>query len=294
MSNRLPDFLIVGAMKSGTTTLYEHLDSNPNVFMSTPKEPNYFSIDDIYEKGIHWYASLFASAKPDQVCGEASPSYSRFPRFADTTTRIAQTLPEVKIIYIMRHPVERFYSNYVFDRAYGHSDSIRETLRDRNYVLATSNYMLQIEKYLEHFSREQMLFLLLDDMHNSSRQVMSQVCDFLGVPNAADARENSIQANPRGQNYITRQCNTSLQRFRQLPGMQLVKRLIPGDLRGRIRDRMLNQLPNSRLGKWMSRRHVAQTEPLTADLRTELLDRLAEPTARLEQFLDRDLSAWRV
>ena len=295
MNPQLPNFLIVGAMKSGTTTLYEHLERNPSVFMSTPKEPNFFSMDDVYAKGADWYRSLFADAKADQICGEASPSYSRFPRFANTTQRIANLLPEVKLVYIMRHPVDRFYSNYVFDRTYGYRDSIRETINDRQYVLETSNYMLQIEKYLKHFSREQMLFLLLEDLQESPSRVMTELCGFLGISHHSNESEpDQVQANPRGRNYMARQCNTNLQKIRRIPGINLIKKVVPTEIRGRLRDKITQQLPDSRLGKWFSNRHLSKTEPLTSEMRVELLDRLAEPTAQLEQFLGRDLSAWRV
>lgn len=294
MNTRLPDFLIVGAMKSGTTTLYEHLERNPHVFMSTPKEPNYFSIDEVYERGVGWYCSLFADAHPEQVCGEASPSYSRYPRFADTTRRIAELLPDVKLVYIMRHPVERFYSNYVFDRSYGHNEPIRETLTSRSYVLETSNYMLQIEKYLEHFSRDQMLFLLLDDLKENPERVLNELCDFLGVANESVSPAENLQANPRGRNYMAHRSNKSLQKLRSLPGVSMMKRVVPAGLRGRLRDRMFTQLPDSKMGKWIAKRHTERTEPLTSELRQDLLDRLAEPTARLEAFLGRDLSAWRI
>lgn len=280
-------------MKSGTTTLHQHLEQHPGVFMSTPKEPNFFSIDEVYDRGTDWYASLFATARENQLCGEASPSYSRYPRFAPTADRVAQLLPEVKLVYIMRHPVDRFYSNYVFDRSYGFSDSIRETLADRHYVLETSNYMLQIERYLQHFSREQMLFLLLDDLEENPPQVLGQLFEFLGVETPPAAPPEHVQANPRGRNYMSRQCNTSLQRFRSMPGVSVLKRAVPTGLRSTLRNCLTQRLPDSHLGKWIASRHTAKIEPLTPDLRRELLDRMAEPTSQLEKFLGRDLSAWR-
>ncbi len=281
-------------MKSGTTTLYEYLERHPGVFMATPKEPNFFSMDEVFSKGTNWYGSLFAAASANQVCGEASPSYSRYPRFSDTVRRIGQTVPQVKLVYIMRHPVDRFYSNYVFDRSYGFSDTIRETLKSRTYVLETSNYMLQIEKYLEFFPREQMLLLLLDDLKEAPKRVVSEVFSFLGVRGEYSFDSEPVQANPQGRNYVARQCNTNLQKLRNVPGVNMLKRAVPPGMRGKMRDGLLQRLPDSRLGRWVSKRHTAKAEPLTDEIRKELLDRLAEPTAKLEQFLGRDLSAWRL
>ena len=193
----------------------------------------------------------------------------------------------------MRHPVDRFYSNYVFDRAYGHSDSIRETLKDRDYVLNTSNYMLQIEKYLDHFPREQMCFLLLEDLERDAEQALRQLWSFLGVDAQSAATKEPVRANPRGRNYMARKANTTLRRFRAIPGVSIAKQIVPAGLRTRIRESAIQSLPDSRIGKWLSRRHTGKTEPLTSELRRELLGRLAASTEQLEAFLGRDLTAWK-
>ncbi len=296
MKNRLPDFLILGAMKSGTTTLYNHLEQNQGVYMSSPKELNFFSDLSVYDRGVDWYQARFAEARPDQVCGEASPSYTQHPQYTHAADRIAALIPDVKLIYIMRHPVDRFYSNYVFDRAYGHNVSIRETLESGSYMLDVSNYMLQIKKYLEHFSQEQMHFLLLDDLQEKPINTLAQLLDFLEVENAETNLSKHpvhLQANPRGRNFMMRQCNVTLQRLREMPAFRLAKHAVPAEMRSKITDYMTQGLPDSSLGKWLSQRHVAKTEPLTPELRRELLDRLAEPTTQLEHFLGRDLTAWR-
>ena len=114
-SRRLPDFIIIGAAKAGTTTLHHYLDLNPQIYMSSPKEPCFFSDDEIYVKGVDWYSSLFSSAKPDQACGEASTRYSPYPQYTEAAPRMAELLPHVKLIYIMRHPVDRAYSHHVHE-----------------------------------------------------------------------------------------------------------------------------------------------------------------------------------
>lgn len=292
MSFRLPDFLIIGAMKSGTTTLHHYLAHNPDIYISKPKEVDYFSQDKNYQRGADWYAELFAPARPEQICGEVSPSYTRFPRFAETPKRIAALLPGVKLIYIMRHPVERFYSNYVYERAYGRTDTIRETLDNRPYVLETSNYMLQINRYLEYFPRDQMLPLLLDDLKRDPDAVISQLLEFLGVTSRCEVPAEPFQANPRGRNVTMRQCNASLQRFRSLPGVDTMKRAMPAKLRGRLRECVTQQLPDTRIARWMANLQTAKTEPLTPELRQEVLKCLAEPTNELSKFLGRDLTSW--
>src|SRR5690242_14831106 len=80
---RLPDFVVIGGMKCGSTTLFEYLCRHPDVFMCTPKEPGYFSREKVMARGEAWYRSLFADAKPTQLCGEASTCYTRWPHFGD-------------------------------------------------------------------------------------------------------------------------------------------------------------------------------------------------------------------
>ena len=186
--------------------------------MSTPKEPNFFSIDDVYEKGVDWYASLFADAQPEQICGEASPSYSRYPRFSRTRlVGSPSCCPDVKIVYIMRHPVDRFYSNYVFDRSYGHSDSIRETLA-RSHICPGNQQLHAADREVSR------AFPARADAVPAARRLErstpTEYCRSCAISSAFPAsasrkRDQQLQANPRGRNYMAYQCNTSLQRVRE-------------------------------------------------------------------------------
>ena len=114
-----PDFIVVGAMKSATTTLHEQLARQPGVFMSSPKEPNFFSDDAIYARGWGWYSSLFGEAGPGVVRGESSTHYTKLPTFPRTVERMVHDLPCVKLIYVMRHPIDRLISQYVHELTAG-------------------------------------------------------------------------------------------------------------------------------------------------------------------------------
>lgn len=93
-----PDFLIIGAMKSATSTLHEQLARQPGVFMSTPKEPNFFSDDPIYARGFEWYRGLFAGGAEALLRGESSTHYTKLPTHPHAVERIARHLPQVKLI----------------------------------------------------------------------------------------------------------------------------------------------------------------------------------------------------
>src|SRR6516164_6558874 len=95
-----PDFIVIGAMKSATTTLHEQLARQPGLFLSRPKEPNFFSDDDVYALGLGWYAGLFHDAPPVVLCGESSTHYTKRPTLPHAVARIARHLPRVRLVYV--------------------------------------------------------------------------------------------------------------------------------------------------------------------------------------------------
>ena len=113
---RLPDFVLIGAMKSGTTTLHRQLSLQPGIFMSEPKEPNFFSDDQVYAQGMDWYHSLFAVAAPSDLCGESSTHYTKLPTYPHAVERMKAAVPRLKLIYIMRHPIDRLISHYMHEQ----------------------------------------------------------------------------------------------------------------------------------------------------------------------------------
>src|SRR5271167_2267183 len=98
-----PDFVVIGAMKSATTTLHEQLARQPGFFMSRPKEPSFFSDDRVHARGWAWYSSLFRLAKPRDLRGESSTHYTKLPTHPRTVERMVRHLPRLKLIYVMRH-----------------------------------------------------------------------------------------------------------------------------------------------------------------------------------------------
>ena len=108
---RLPNFVIIGAMKSATSTLYEQLQRQPGIFLPELKEPNFFS--DQYARGWDWYAGLFAEARASDIVGEASTHYTKLPTYPETVSRMWDHLPDAHLIYVMRDPIDRLVSQYI-------------------------------------------------------------------------------------------------------------------------------------------------------------------------------------
>jgi hypothetical protein len=109
----LPDCLIIGAMKCGTSTLAAQLGAQDGMFMTTPKEPNFFSDDAVHARGLAWYERLFAEAAPGAVKGEASTHYTKLPTNPRTVARMRAVLALPRLVYMVRDPVDRAVSHYM-------------------------------------------------------------------------------------------------------------------------------------------------------------------------------------
>jgi hypothetical protein len=176
-----PDFIVIGAMKCATTTLHEQLAAQPGVFMSRPKEPNYFSDDETHARGWEWYSSLFRAANPGNLRGESSTHYTKLPTHALTVDRMVRALPDVKLIYLMRHPIDRLISHYVHEITCGR---IRVALSQAIYrhpeLIDYSRYAMQLRPFLEAYGIRSMLPVFFSRLVNHSQQELERIGHFLG------------------------------------------------------------------------------------------------------------------
>lgn len=208
----LPDFLVIGAHRGGTSALYYHLTEHPRIAPATTKEVNYF--DKNYGKGTWWYRTHFPTLARKRyvelargvtlITGEASPHYMLHP---SVPRRVARVVPRVKLIALLRNPIDRAHSHY---RRYVHlgweslpfaqvSASEEERLRDavaagaaigddpsdmvgRSSYLARGIYADQLGRWLNQFPRDQMLFLRSEDFYANPARTLEQTLAFLDVP----------------------------------------------------------------------------------------------------------------
>jgi len=184
---RLPDFLVVGGMKAGTTTLKHYLRQHPDIFMA-PTEVHFFDNEANYVEGVEWYGAQFREAHPSQLCGEKTPSYGYSEVCA---RRIEETLPRFKLVWIFRDPVERTYSNYWHavnsaEEQRSFAEAVERELAGedlpvhRRYVWR-SVYADHVGTYLKYFHRESMAFLILEELNADPDRHMERLHRFLGV-----------------------------------------------------------------------------------------------------------------
>jgi hypothetical protein len=182
---RLPDFLILGAPKSGTTSLAAWLDARDDVLVPPQKELHFFSRDDRWEQGLDWYSPYFEPAG-DRLAGEATPNYLDDPKAPE---RIAATAPGARLIAILRDPVDRAWSHYSYDRdlALNEVPPFDDVVRGaggpaEHRYLSQGRYVRHLERYVEHVPREQLLVLWFDDLRDRPAEVWKEVCSFVGIP----------------------------------------------------------------------------------------------------------------
>ncbi|MBV8611363.1 MAG: sulfotransferase [Singulisphaera sp.] len=178
---RGPDFIIIGAMKCATSTLHEQLAIQSGLFMSRPKEPNFFSDDDIYAKGWDWYRGIFEGADERALCGESSTHYTKLPTYPHTVARIRRHLPRVKLIYIMRDPIERLISHYLHETIRGRINvSVDQAIEQHPELTAYGLYSRQLESYLEAFGREGVLPVFFEHLVAHPQEELERICRFIG------------------------------------------------------------------------------------------------------------------
>lgn len=182
----LPTFIIVGAMKCGTTSLHQYLGMHPQICVSEPKETDFFLRRT--EKGIDWYKQCFAGDADEY--GEASTNYAKYPTFQGVPERMHALLPEVKLLYLVRDPIERALSHYAHNRVAGReSRSVEVAFRpvEESHYLQTSRYYAQISRYLDYYSREQLLVLESERLRAARMDVLRDIFAFLNVSPEVDA-----------------------------------------------------------------------------------------------------------
>lgn len=207
----LPSFIIIGAQRCGTTSLYDYLSHHPQIIPSPVKELFYF--DDYYTRPIEWYKSFFPTKKEQEklerdlvasvITGEASPSYFFHPYAAK---RIKETLPQIKLILVLRDPIERAYSHYnhikrlnreplSFEEAIEKEQEritpdIEKLAKDEFYkadqrrdysYLTRGYYAKQLKEWFKHFPKEQLLIVQSEEFYKNTPRVYNEIVEYLGL-----------------------------------------------------------------------------------------------------------------
>lgn len=284
----LPNFMIIGVAKAGTTSLFRYLDQHPQVFMCPIKGTNFFGYEDARQwqwsdegappllrnfpvRTIEAYKAAFAGAADELAIGEAAPQYLRCPTAAQ---RIHASIPEVKLIASLRNPADRAFSGFLMRTRRGEAvkSLYRELTPEASHV-RESFYYQRLKRYFDLFPRDQIKILIFEEFKQDATRAMSDVFGFLGVD------RNHMLDTSTAHNAAAVPRSRLLNRLFYHPTMiRIAKAGFPQSLQ--------------RMAKQVRQQNQKKPPQFPADLRASLLDLYRDDIRRLEQLLDRDLSIW--
>ena len=228
----LPNAIVIGAAKAGTTSLCDDLDRHPDIHFYHSKETHYFSFN--HHKGADWYQSLFAPAG-EAVVMEGSPEYAAWGRSEEIAERIHALLPEVKLLYMVRDPLPRIASMYVQEVTNtGEALPFSEALRAWPRLIDGSLYERNYRIFADRFGAEQIHVVFLDDYRAGKEATLRQVCGFLGIASDPVLWQERAAKNTRDEKYFD---HPLMRAARKLPGFYQLKRLVSQEQRARLRQR---------------------------------------------------------
>ena len=282
----LPDFLLIGAMKCGTTSLYHYLRDHPQIFMPTIKAPEFFAEESNWGRGIAWYRRQFEGVGPGVIAiGEASNVYTKYPRYRGVPERIAEIIPHARLIYVVRDPIDRIRSHYQTRVTEGTERApIGRAVRENPIYLDYSRYAMQLDRYLAQFPREQLHVIRAEDLRGDRRATVQGVYAFLGVnpdhvPNDMD-RDFYETRHRAARSPVPLWLRKGLKRH--LPAAKRAKELENNVVRALRGLRRKPEAPPTLPA------HLV----IPDDVRAELTDALRDDVLRLHSYLGPDFDGW--
>lgn len=292
MSTKKIEFIGIGAPKSGTSWLWEMLRQHPDIFIPEKKELHYFNIEAMgdskyqnpnYSKPFEYYLEHFEKATANQICGEITPAYlvSR-----TAPKKISELCSDVKLIAILRNPIERSYSDFLYRKQMGWispKTSFEIACKQHPEILTCSEYASDLKRYFEFFSKENILILFHDDLIKSPEQLLLNVEIFLRVKEFVP------------ENLLMRSNETGNAKY---PLLNRTSALAQNFLRRLHFQHVLTFIKASWLGKILQR-SIYQTTPaqnkqrISAEERSQLLRYFNDDIAELELLTNRNLGNWK-
>lgn len=271
----LPNFLVIGAPKSGTTSLCAALEQHPEIYFLPRKEANFFNRH--YDLGRDWYEALFAQAGDQPAIGEGTPAYAMGRETSQIAARIHETLPDVRLIYMVRDPIRRITSHYGQDIANGtDKTSLSQAVLTRPHLVETSQYHARLQAYLTHFDRAQIHVIFFEDYVSDYDRVLADCLTFLGVASdvAIPQKAAATRENLSKQRWLVR-------KLTKLPLYARLRTYVPEGVFNRLRGLMRKKVDLA-----------AYDMTWTDEALTYARAQLAEDTPAFLQAMGRDPEIW--
>lgn len=294
----MPNFLIIGAAKAGTTSLYSYLNQHPQIFMCPEKEPRFFalegepldfggptqtSINRASINNLQAYCQLFEGVTDEIAIGEASTLYLSSPKAPE---RIKYYLPDVKLIAVLRDPVQRAFSSYLHLVRDGYetlsfaeglkaeASRIQDKWQPLWYYKQRGFYYEQLKRYFDLFSADQIKIYLFEDLNRDSTAIVQDITQFLGVDDnfSPDITRENVSGIPK---------NRWLQTLftKENPIKSSLKAFVPKELRQTI-------------AQTVQKHNLGEKPTLSPEIRQELIALYRDDILQLQDLIGRDLSQW--
>ena len=263
----LPDFIGLGANRSGSTWLAQNLMEHPGLCLPPQKELLFFNRH--YDEGIAYYEAQFASCQTDKIIGEVTAAYFGTEEVA---ARIHKHVPNARLFVSLRDPISRAYSQYWRNVAVGkieEGETFEDALHRHEWILWAGLSYEHLTRYYQYFDKNSIRVIFFDDIENSPAQVLSGLFEFLGV----DPEFESV--------LVDRRINAAAS--------------IQGLARSRATwhlNRLLNRLRFHSLSRTVEQKNRSTLPPMTTEARQILIDYYRDDVNRLQELLQRDLQSW--
>jgi hypothetical protein len=277
----LPNLIIIGAPKAGTTSLHSYLKQHPQVGMAALKELSYFWREDWRERR-EWYEAQFDFPEAElSVRGESTPFYAAYPFRQNVPERMHELVPDVKLIYLVRDPIDRLVSHFVQRRGDGDRTTferfMEEYERPDNRIVSPSRYWLQVERYMNVFDPSQLLVVDQHDLKTRRQETLREVFRFIEVDDSFESPRFELELNTRTEKFGPGRVGAQVwDRVLRPAG-----RLAPARIRGIVRKPAARLLYRS-----------IEDPILTAEMRERLRAMLGAEVEALRRFTGKQFETW--
>ena len=279
----LPNLIIIGGLKCGTTSIHHYLGLHPEIEMSKPKELNFFVKELNWDLGLPWYEGRFDDRF--RVRGESSPHYTNLPRYQGVAQRIRDNIPDAKLLYMVRDPISRILSHWRHATGAGYETRAMADvlMRDDQTYVTRSMYWMQLQPYLELFPRQQIEIVTQEELRSDRDATMRRAFAFAGV----DPSFSSEQFDREWERSTAKESGQyqRMEKLVKLPGFKSF-------------DRNFDRLPERM--RWMVEKVVhdpdapeAPKPELTPEIEEYLMGIFGDDARQLQEFAGRELAGWK-
>ena len=273
----LPNLVVIGAQKCGTSGLHYQLGLHPEIWMSKPKELNFFIEERSWNRGEDWYRAYFDARA--RVRGESSPNYTAYPQHLGVPERMHSVIPDAKLIYVVRDPLERIAAHWVHNYAKRREKGdLRATLTHANtsYVVR-SQYHMQLQQFLAHYPLAQTLVIEQEELRTAPQATLRRVFEFVGVDPGFSHPHVGKQRHETSRKTRASRLAVRLERLSRTRG----GRVLPKNVWLAVDEKL-------------ARRRPIERPDVRLALGPDVLQVLREDAERLRELTGRDFESWSI